>query len=591
MGTTQGETSMRLKRVILILFVFLVALLLSACLGEPAFPLLETAPASTFPAPMVDPTIAVLPRRDLNLGNQQMISNVSIPQISHDLIGRSDCLMCHKQGMSGAPRLSDIHLGLASNTCQTCHTAPTSVELSGVEIYSQVCSRCHGENGEGGVGPAINIKPYLQSVTDEELRRAIVRGRGVGEMLAWGNLGLLTDNQIEELVTMIRAWEPTAPEQSGPITAKPANATLGDPENGKALFAQFCTGCHGLHGETAVGDGFILRQVVGSLDDATIARGIRDGGEGMPPFHAMFVSDDINNLLALIRTWSMSPEPTPTAIALSGEEMFSRVCARCHGQDGEGGIAPPLNSKEFLDANGDEAIRQWIVRGTLGTSMLSWGDLGLLTSEQVDRLVAFIRSWEPTSTVGESTAAQHLDAKAGDITHGQQLFAQFCSGCHGLEGERQTGGIILNSAAFLSSVNDEIIGSQILNGGRKMPSFHAVLTRQEVNDLLAFMRAGFTAMDTIASPSFSKEVMPILVGNCALCHGTAGGWSTGTYDEVVNSGLNAPVIIPGDAEGSLFVQKLRGTQTIGGSMPPGVQLPPKEIDLIIRWITAGAPDN
>lgn len=582
------------RSVILILFAILAALLLAACLGEPALPELEAEPAPIRAAPAVDPTMAAVARLSLNLTGQPLVSEHIIPQIRHDLVGRSDCLMCHKQGVSGAPRIPDTHRGLESGTCQTCHTAPASAELSGEEMYTRVCARCHGANGEGSVGPALNSKEYLLSATEEDTRAAILQGRGTAEMLAWGDLGLLTERQVDELVEMIRAWEPTAPETSGSAAADPANAAHGDLEDGESLFAQFCSGCHGFNGETAVGDEFILREAVVELDDSTIAGGIRDGGQGMPPFHALLTTDDINDLLALVRAWQAGPVPTPTPIALSGEDVFARVCARCHGRNGEGGIGPPLNSKEFLTANDDETISQWIERGTLGTSMLSWGDLSLLSVEQIDELVAFIRAWEPTAptTTGGATAALPSSAEAGDAAHGQQLFAQLCSGCHGLEGERQTRSTILNSEEFLDSLNDEMIASQILNGGREMPSFHAILTSQDVNDLLAFMRSGFSSVvaivEAVAVTNFSAEVLPIFAEKCAICHGAAGGWSAATYDEVMNSGENAPVVIPGNPEESLLVQKLLGTQTTGGPMPPGGLLPEAEIDLIVRWVAAGA---
>ncbi|MBI4771108.1 MAG: c-type cytochrome [Chloroflexi bacterium] len=586
---------MRLKRYLLRSVILLpgLALLLAACLGEPALPALEADPAPTLPPPPANATVAAAPRLSLSLNGQAPVSNQPIPQIPHDLICRSDCLMCHKQGVGGAPRIPDAHRGLESSACQTCHVAPAGAQLSGREMYARVCARCHGEQGQGGVGPALNLKPYLRGVTDADLRAAIVRGRGASEMLAWGDLGLLSERQIDEIVALIRAWEPTAPEPAGPVAAAPASAASGDPVKGQALFAQLCTGCHGLSGEIAVGEGLILREAAGSQDDATLAGRIRDGGAGMPPFHALLTTNDINNLLALMRTWGAAPASAPTAIAISGREVFARVCARCHGQNGDGGVGPPLNSKEFLAAYDDEAVRQWIERGTLGTSMLSWGDLGLLTSGQIDELVAFIRAWQPDapSTAGGAQARGPADAARGDAAHGQQLFAQFCSGCHGLQGERQTGGVTLNSAAFLSSLNDELIASQIQNGGRQMPSFHAVLTGQDVNDLLAFMRAGFTTTGLTAVPAFAADLLPIFEQKCAPCHGTLGGWSAATYDSVLNSGQHTPVVVPGDPDNSLLVQKLRGTQTTGGPMPPGAPLAADEIELVVRWVQSGAPDN
>ncbi len=583
---------MKSRSLYLSLFTILAILILVGCLPQETLPSIGPEPDSTLNPPSVDPTIAAVQRLSLNLVSEY-ISNLPAPQILHDLIGRSDCLMCHKQGVSGATRIPDSHRGLESGTCHNCHVAPASVELSGAELYQRLCSNCHGENGEGIFGPALNVKTFLSTVTDEELRADIVRGRGASEMLAWGDLGLLSNRQIEELVAMIRAWEPTAPDMAHPASPLAVNAAHGDPQRGDLQFAQFCSGCHGLNGEISVGDGFILNEVIGVVDDDTLARQIRGGSEEMPPFHSLLTTDDINDLLALLRSWVGGLQPTPIPIILSGEEVFVRVCARCHGQNGEGGIGPPLNSKEFLSANDDNSIHQWILRGTLGTSMLSWGDLGLLTQDQIDGLTAFIRAWEPTapSRVGIG-AIIPASADLGDPEHGEQFFAQFCSGCHGLIGEKPTGGMVINSKAFLDSLNDDIIASQIQNGGRNMPSFHAILTSQDVNDLLAFMRAGFGEDGiTRAVPGFSADVTPILQESCALCHGTAGGWSSATYDEVVNSGDNGPVIIPGDPDASLLIQKMRGTQSIGGQMPLRELLSKEMVDIIAQWVSAGAPDN
>ncbi|GMR09302.1 MAG: hypothetical protein BMS9Abin28_0120 [Anaerolineae bacterium] len=579
------------RKVVSMLVLLITAWILTACLGEPRLPDLEAIPAAALEPPPVDPTLAAASRISLRFGGDALASVEHIPQIPHDLIGRSDCLMCHKQGVSGAPRIPDAHRGLNSLTCQSCHTAPASAELGGAELYLRLCARCHGENGEGRFGPALNTKGYLQNVSDEELREAVMRGRGQTEMLAWGDLGLLTNRQIDEMVAMIRGWEPTAPESPGILAPDSPSSAAGEPEQGEALFAQFCSGCHGFTGEAAVGEAFILRDAVGSLDDVTLTRQIRGGSSAMPPFHAVLTTDDISDLLALMRTWHAGPEPAATPIVLSGEEVFARVCARCHGPDGDGGIGPPLNSREFLAANDDPAIEQWIARGTLGTSMLSWGDLGLLTPEQISELVDFIRAWEATapSTVGAGTVEAGASASLGKAAHGEQLFAQFCSGCHGLRGDRKTAGFLLNSAEFLDGRNDEIIASQIQNGGREMPSFHSILTGQDVNDLLSYMRSGFSGAEP--APGFSGDVLPILADECAICHGAAGGWSAATYDDVMTTGDHGPVVIQGDPAASLLAQKILGAQNLGGIMPPSGLMPEDKVQIILDWISAGALDS
>jgi len=49
-------------------------------------------------------------------------------------------------------------------------------------------------------------------------------------------------------------------------------------------------------------------------------------------------------------------------------------------------------------------------------------------------------------------------------------------------------------------------------------------------------------------------------------------------------------VIPGNPDGSLLIQKLKGTQTLGAQMPLGQPpLDPSTIAVISQWITNGAP--
>ncbi len=59
----------------------------------------------------------------------------------------------------------------------------------------------------------------------------------------------------------------------------------------------------------------------------------------------------------------------------------------------------------------------------------------------------------------------------------------------------------------------------------------------------------------------------------------------------MKSGDHAPVVVAGDSKGSLLAQKMQGTQTRGSLMPPNGKLAADEIQAILDWIAAGAPDN
>ena len=86
-------------------------------------------------------------------------------------------------------------------------------------------------------------------------------------------------------------------------------------------------------------------------------------------------------------------------LAEKGESLFAQNCASCHGIEGEGGIAPALNAKQFLEAAVDEQISALISVGVPGSQMSAYSlDFGgSMTQEQIQAITTYIRSWEETA--------------------------------------------------------------------------------------------------------------------------------------------------------------------------------------------------
>jgi hypothetical protein len=108
------------------------------------------------------------------------------------------------------------------------------------------------------------------------------------------------------------------------------------------------------------------------------------------------------------------------------------------------------------------------------------------------------------------------------------------------------------------------------------------------------------------APSFKKDVQPILNAQCVFCHVTGaenGGLNLGgrkAYAALTSPSTESALarVAPGNPDKSYLVHKLRGTQlTVGGSglrMPmtdPPTPIDAGQLDLIVKWIAAGAPDN
>jgi cytochrome c oxidase cbb3-type subunit 3 len=82
---------------------------------------------------------------------------------------------------------------------------------SGALLFAANCARCHGPEGRGGEGPALNNPVLLHNATDTYLAETIRRGRTGTAMQGFTRSTTvsraLSDKEIEDLVVHIRSWE------------------------------------------------------------------------------------------------------------------------------------------------------------------------------------------------------------------------------------------------------------------------------------------------------------------------------------------------------------------------------------------------
>jgi hypothetical protein len=91
--------------------------------------------------------------------------------------------------------------------------------------------------------------------------------------------------------------------------------------------------------------------------------------------------------------------------------------------------------------------------------------------------------------------------------------------------------------------------------------------------------------------TFERDVRPILKAHCFQCHGESGE-REGELDLrlrrlMATGGESGPAIVPGKPDKSLLVERIRD-----GEMPPledaSKRVPAEQLDIIVRWIAAGA---
>jgi nitrate/TMAO reductase-like tetraheme cytochrome c subunit len=166
----------------------------------------------------------------------------------------------------------------------------------------------------------------------------------------------------------------------------------------------------------------------------------------------------------------------------------------------------------------------------------------------------------------------HLNANW--IVLHNQIFNQTCSDCHTTNNPGGT-----DNSSFCSN-----------------SACHGIVWKYAGFDAPALRQTILSSLPPTPTPSpliltgpltYDATIGPLLQSRCGSCHGENGiqGLNLTTYQGAMQGGTNGPVIIPGDANGSVLVQKQSGSQAHFS------QLTLEELTLVIDWINAEAPEK
>lgn len=223
----------------------------------------------------------------------------------------------------------------------------------------------------------------------------------------------------------------------------------------------------------------------------------------------------------------------------------------------------------------------------------------------------------------ETSLASSLSEK---IVLGQDLYSVHCVECHGPDGEggeiigvEGLEGVVLkpiNSQDEMYTRSDETLFN-ITDLGQPdlgMPPFGlgygGELSRSEISAIVSFMRytwddraeipeeaaqaGAVPALGPDEVPSYEVHIQSIVKRYCISCHRPGkknNNHLMGTYAEIMETGDNAPNIIPGDLNNNTILMLHRQEIDAGGPMPPTKALKPELIEIFERWVLAGVPET
>jgi cytochrome c oxidase cbb3-type subunit 3 len=125
---------------------------------------------------------------------------------------------------------------------------PPADAQAGKRLFERHCAVCHGIEGKGGRGPALN-RAKLPHAPDDAALQAVI-GDGIPPNMPAG--WFLTDDEVANLAAFVRS-----------LSKIPSDPIAGDPVRGAAVYARSgCSACHIQNGSgvgygpdlTAIGD-------------------------------------------------------------------------------------------------------------------------------------------------------------------------------------------------------------------------------------------------------------------------------------------------------------------------------------------------
>lgn len=176
------------------------------------------------------------------------------------------------------------------------------------------------------------------------------------------------------------------------------------------------------------------------------------------------------------------------------------------------------------------------------------------------------RGPEPESHLNSNWISLHRD-----------VFDLTCQNCHTTEDPGGT-----SNTSFCS--NSACHGSVYEYAGFDAPALRAILQEQLPEPEPPVIEIEVPEGESV---TYANIIGPLFIQRCGSCHGANAmvGLDLTSYETTMLGGDNGPVIVTGNPEESRLIQIQMGEQS------HFAQFTPDELNLVIQWIEAGAPEK
>jgi cytochrome c oxidase cbb3-type subunit 3 len=220
--------------------------------------------------------------------------------------------------MPAWPNLEDVQLADLVAYISSWRKGPGTTALismpepdleQGALRYHFLCSRCHGEFGEGETGPAIINRDFLEAADNSFLYETIAMGRSHTAMFGWStdvyNQEKLEPQDISNIIGHMRA------SAQAELTYVYQGSNPGQHLEGEAIFEKHCTECHGRTGGGDKAPALNNQEFLSAASNGYLLATITLGrsGTAMPSWaygdaeHPVLDGDERQDLVAYLRSF------------------------------------------------------------------------------------------------------------------------------------------------------------------------------------------------------------------------------------------------------------------------------------------------
>jgi len=177
--------------------------------------------------------------------------------------------------------------------------------------------------------------------------------------------------------------------------------------------------------------------------------------------------------------------------------LYGQNCAGCHGADGKGGAAIALANPVYLAVADDAVLHRVTASGIPGTSMPAFAQSagGMLTAKQVDVIVNGIRgNWSKPDVFLGADPPPYSSSASGDSARGSEVYAMYCSSCHGADGQGGQKASSIVDGSFLALISDQDLRTIVIAGRPELgaPDWRSdfpgkPMSSQDISDVVAWL--------------------------------------------------------------------------------------------------------